>query len=59
MKEVVFIISKDGSKVQTEASGFMGTECRDVTKNVIDGLGQITSDEDKQGEGIQENIKTR
>lgn len=59
MKEVTFKISKNGSKVVIEAFDFEGTQCRDVTKNVLDGLGKIIHDEDKQGDGIQENIKTR
>ncbi len=59
MKEITFKITKDGSKVETKASGFDGMTCRDVAKSVIDGLGTVIHDEDKLDSEVTENIRIK
>lgn len=46
-KEVKFIISPDGHKIEADAEGFVGGECMDFAKQTIDALGQVKESKKK------------
>lgn len=51
-KTLTFKISADGSSVQVEADGFVGTQCLDKTEQFLRELGQI-SQQDMKPEAYQ------
>ena len=47
MKEVIITISKDGSKVETDAQGFQGSSCGNAIEQLVGSLGNVTEMEKK------------
>jgi hypothetical protein len=47
LKEVVYKISPDGTRVKVEANRFMGGECQDFTKSTIRKLGFVVDEKMK------------
>lgn len=47
MKEIVYKISPDGTRVKVEASGFTGGECKEFSKGAIQKLGLVLESKDK------------
>lgn len=47
MKEILITISKDGSKVETDAVGFSGSSCGDAVEKLVGSLGDVTEMEKK------------
>lgn len=43
-REVVFVISPDGSEVKAEALGFRGKACEETLKPILDALGESRTD---------------
>ena len=47
MKEITITISKDGSKVETDATGFSGSRCGNAVEKLVGSLGNVTEMEKK------------
>ena len=47
MKEITITISKDGSKVETDAVGFSGSGCENSVEKLVGSLGDVTAMEKK------------
>ena len=47
MKEIIIIISKDGSKVETDAVGFSGSGCGNAVEKLVGSLGDVVEKENK------------
>ena len=47
-KTVRFIISKDGSKVTSDAEGFVGGECHHKIDGILQHLGKVSDSQDKK-----------
>ena len=47
MREILITISKDGSKVETDAMGFSGSSCGNSVERLVGSLGKVTAMEKK------------
>ncbi len=54
-REVIVTISPDGGKVEVDAIGFVGSACKDFTKNIISALGTVQ--EEKKKPAFFETVK--
>jgi hypothetical protein len=59
MGEILITISKDGSKITTEAAGFSGESCLDATNKLIENLGEKTQTDLKQEYYEQEHLNLK
>ena len=45
MKEIIVTIGPDGSQVKTEVQGVSGPSCEDLTRGLLEALGDTTESE--------------